>query len=70
MTDQYLTVKELAELIKIPEQTVYHWRKIGRGPHGVRFGRHLRFPMSEVNAYTKDPEGYERTQAAKRKAAS
>jgi len=46
-----LTTAELAEYLKVPEQTVHKWRVTGRGPRGSRVGRHVRYRMVDVLAW-------------------
>lgn len=48
---QLLTVQELAELLQVPQKTVYSWRYKGEGPPGVVVGRHLRFRAEDVAAW-------------------
>ena len=42
---------ELAEHLGVPLQTVYSWRTSGRGPRGIRVGKHLRFRREDVDAW-------------------
>jgi excisionase family DNA binding protein len=46
-----ISLRELAAYLQIPENTVYQWRLRGVGPPGFRVGRHLRFRMSDVEAW-------------------
>jgi excisionase family DNA binding protein len=48
---QLLTVRELAELLQVPEKTIYSWRYRGEGPRGVMVGRHLRYRQQDVVAW-------------------
>jgi excisionase family DNA binding protein len=51
-SEQYLTVKQLAELLQVPVSTIYRWRHLGEGPRGIRVsGRHVRYRRSEVEAF-------------------
>ncbi|MGH8897532.1 MAG: helix-turn-helix transcriptional regulator [Egibacteraceae bacterium] len=58
--EEYLTVKQLAELLQVPVSTIYRWRHLGEGPRGIRVsGRHVRYRRSEVEAFLgerTDPE--------------
>jgi excisionase family DNA binding protein len=58
--EEYLTVKQLAELLQVPVSTVYAWRHLGVGPRGIRLsGRHVRYRRSDVEAFLEermDPE--------------
>jgi excisionase family DNA binding protein len=43
-----LDVKELAGYLQVPVSTVYDWRTRGVGPRAYRFGKHLKFAVSDV----------------------
>lgn len=43
-----LTTSELAAHLGVPVQTIHDLRHLGRGPHGFRVGRELRYRLSEV----------------------
>lgn len=45
--DEYLDTEEVAALFKVPVWTVRKWRSTGRGPRGVRLGRHVRYLRSD-----------------------
>ena len=44
---QLLTARDIAEYLGVSVQTIYWWRSKGRGPKGIRIGRHLRFRMTD-----------------------
>ena len=46
-----LTPTELSEMLGVPVATLYSWRYHGRGPAAVRVGRHLRYRLSDVDAW-------------------
>lgn len=46
-----MSVTELAAFVGVPVATVYAWRSSGRGPRGIRIGRHVRFALSDVNSW-------------------
>lgn len=46
--DQLLTLQEVAAFVRVPEQTLRYWRHLGKGPHGFRLGRFVRFWRSDV----------------------
>ena len=43
-----LSVKEVAELLRGSEWTIYDWRSRGEGPKGMKLGRSLRFDPADV----------------------
>ncbi|MCI4658937.1 helix-turn-helix transcriptional regulator [Cryobacterium zhongshanensis] len=46
-----MDVAELAAYLGIPISTVYDWRVHGKGPAAYRFGKHLKFAISDVRAW-------------------
>jgi len=46
-----ISIRELAQLLGTPVQTIYDWRKHGRGPRGYRLGRAVKFRPSEVETW-------------------
>jgi len=46
-----MDVGELAAYLGIPISTVYDWRVHGKGPVAYRFGKHLKFAVSDVRAW-------------------
>jgi excisionase family DNA binding protein len=53
---ELLSAPELAEYVGVPLSTIYHWRSRGRGPHGFRVGKQVRFRASDVAAWLEDLE--------------
>ncbi|MER5376497.1 helix-turn-helix domain-containing protein [Streptomyces sp. NPDC002553] len=51
LPDRYLTPDDVAEIFKVPLETVYQWRKKRTGPPGFRIGKHLRYGPADVRAY-------------------
>lgn len=54
-----LDIGELAACLGVPVSTVYDWRTRGRGPRAYRFGKHLKFALSDVGIWIEqqpDPE--------------
>ena len=51
MDDRWLSVGEIAEYLGVPVKTIYEWRQTGRGPVGLRIGRHVKFRISDVQAW-------------------
>jgi excisionase family DNA binding protein len=46
-----LTVREVAEYLGVPVQTLYTWRSNGIGPRGSKVGRHVRYRPEDVEAW-------------------
>jgi len=62
----YLTVKQLAEVLQVPAGTIYRWRHEGDGPRAVRLsGRHVRFRRADVEAFV---DGRAETETERRRA--
>lgn len=54
-----LDVGELAAYLRVRVSTVYDWRTRGVGPRAYRFGKHLKFAVSDVRVWIeqqRDPE--------------
>jgi excisionase family DNA binding protein len=50
-THTLLTVRELADELRVPVATVYRWNSDGTGPPVYRVGRHARFKRDEVDRW-------------------
>ncbi|MGW3664062.1 helix-turn-helix domain-containing protein [Streptomyces sp. NPDC005141] len=46
-----LTPLDVAELLGVPIETVYQWRRKRTGPRGFRVGRHLRYDPDDVRVW-------------------
>lgn len=42
------TVRDVAEFLRVPVQTLYSWRSTGYGPKARRIGKHLRYRPDDV----------------------
>ncbi|WP_326649141.1 helix-turn-helix transcriptional regulator [Streptomyces sp. NBC_01750] len=51
LPDRYLTPVDLADLLGVPIETVYQWRRKRTGPRGFRVGRHLRYDPQDVRVW-------------------
>jgi excisionase family DNA binding protein len=49
--DSYLTVDDLAEMLRVSRLTIYGWHKAGTGPRAVRVGKYLRFHRRHVEEW-------------------
>lgn len=47
-------VEELAEWLGVPIQTIYDWRLSGRAPRAHKIGKHMRFALSDVEAWLEE----------------
>ncbi|MFD0329055.1 helix-turn-helix domain-containing protein [Streptacidiphilus monticola] len=41
----------MAELLAVPVQTLYQWRRKRTGPPAFRVGRHLRYDPAQLRAW-------------------
>lgn len=46
-----LSIETLAEYVGVPVVTIYRWRTEGKGPCAMRIGRHIKFALSDVQAW-------------------
>lgn len=51
---EFMTVDDLARLLRIPKATVYRWRSMGEGPRGYSVGRYVRFRWSDVESWLQE----------------
>lgn len=47
----FLTVEEVADLLRVPLATVRFWRAQGTGPPATRCGRHLRYSRRALDKW-------------------
>jgi len=55
--DPLLSIDELAEYLGVSIKTIYEWRQTGRGPVGIRMGRHVKFCLGPINRPRTDTSG-------------
>lgn len=53
-TPEWVPTAILAEEWGIPERTLAQWRYLDKGPKYYRFGRHVRYRRSDIEAWLKD----------------
>ncbi|MBN0039477.1 helix-turn-helix domain-containing protein [Cellulosimicrobium cellulans] len=46
-----MTPAEVAGQLGVPVKTIYVWRTRGKGPRGIRVGKHLRYRQSDIDAW-------------------
>jgi excisionase family DNA binding protein len=51
LPERYLTPLDLADLLGVPVETVYQWRRKRTGPRGFRVGRHVRYDPEDVQTW-------------------
>lgn len=50
-TAQLLTPAEVAQQLQVPVATLYGWRTRGKGPEGIRVGKHLRYRQEDLDTW-------------------
>jgi DNA-binding transcriptional MerR regulator len=51
VADPWLTIAEVSERVRVPQETLRYWRHFGRGPRGTKFGKRLLYRLSDVRAW-------------------
>ena len=51
VTQDVITIDEVARRLSVPKATLYGWRYKGIGPRSHRVGKHLRYRWSDVLAW-------------------
>lgn len=58
--EKFLTRPEAADVLAVPARTLAAWAYTGKGPAYVRVGKHVRYRLSDLEAWTqrqrRDPE--------------
>ena len=49
--EELLTLSEVAEILKVPLNTLRWWRQIGTGPEFFKIGRHLVTTVGDVRRF-------------------
>jgi hypothetical protein len=53
--------KQASKILNVAVQTLRNWRHMRRGPAYIKFGRAVRYPLSDLEQYIQsnriDPEG-------------
>lgn len=49
--EDYLTTAEVGKRFRAPAGTVRYWRHIGYGPKGIKIGRRVLYPVTEVRRF-------------------
>lgn len=48
---EYLTVEDVAELVRVSPSTVHWWAHVGRGPRSFRVGKRRLYAKADVEAW-------------------
>jgi excisionase family DNA binding protein len=46
-----MSIDAVADYLGVSVPTIYDWRVSGKGPRAIRVGRHLKFAVSDVQAW-------------------
>ena len=52
--EELLTLSEVAEILKVPINTLRWWRQIGTGPEFFKIGRHLVTTVGDVRLFIRE----------------
>jgi len=52
--EELLTLSEVAEILKVPINTLRWWRQIGTGPEFFKIGRHLVTTVGDVRRFIRE----------------
>jgi excisionase family DNA binding protein len=52
--EENLVTEEVAQLLQTSPSTIRYWRHKGYGPKGVRVGRRVLYPLSEVQRWLEE----------------
>jgi hypothetical protein len=52
--EELLTLSEVAEILKVPINTLRWWRQIGTGPDFFKIGRHLVTTVGDVRKFIRE----------------
>ncbi len=48
---QHLSPEDLARREQVPLATIYRWNSDGTGPRRLKIGRHIRYRLTDVEAW-------------------
>lgn len=51
VADKHLSPEDLAGRLGVPKTTVYAWNSRGGGPRFMKFGKHVRYKIADVEAW-------------------
>ncbi|MFD6649324.1 helix-turn-helix domain-containing protein [Micromonospora chalcea] len=53
-SDELWTVQDVSAYLRVPQETLYRWRKVKYGPPAARIGRHLRYEPDAVRSWVRE----------------
>ena len=48
---EYMTTREVADLLRTPPETIRYWRHLGTGPKSFKVGRRVLYDRQDVDAF-------------------
>jgi excisionase family DNA binding protein len=51
---EYLTIEEVAELLRTVPETCRYWRHVGKGPKSFKVGRRVLYAREDVEAFIEE----------------
>ncbi|MFJ3831442.1 helix-turn-helix transcriptional regulator [Streptomyces sp. NPDC090046] len=64
LPDRYLNPDDVAEILDVPVETLYQWRKKRTGPPGFRVGKHTRYDPVDLYDWIAEQKRKDISQAA------
>lgn len=52
--DDLLTLREVAQILRVPEATLRYWIHKGTGPTNLKIGRHIRYPRTALQHWLRE----------------
>lgn len=57
MSSKLLTIRDVADYLGVPVNTLYQWRTKGYGPEGRRIGKYVRYRPQDVETWVEQQGG-------------
>ncbi|WP_019808769.1 helix-turn-helix transcriptional regulator [Saccharomonospora halophila] len=51
MSSKLMTIRDVADYLGVPVNTLYQWRTKGYGPEGRRIGKYVRYRPQDVETW-------------------
>jgi excisionase family DNA binding protein len=52
--EDLLTLREVAQILRVPEATLRYWIHKGTGPANLKIGRHIRYPRAALQRWMRE----------------